>query len=178
MKVSTKVGNTVGGPSKVQGEVTRFPLAVDSAMSAVESTARSAAASAAALQNLRSVGRDVVVSLRLMTYLVARLVEQGAAPLPRWLREDVLQVGEDPIADWIAEEIAQGEEARDEEWEGSEEECDEDADREFLEELDKELEDEGGVASVRRSSLRTGKRPELDRTGPEKNRTAVLVFDI
>ena len=97
VKVSTKVGNAVGGPSKVQGEVTRFPSAVESATSAAESAARSAAASAAALQNLRSVGRDVVVSLRLMTYLVARLVEQGAAPLPRWLWEDVLQVGEDPI---------------------------------------------------------------------------------
>ena len=32
--------------------------------------------------------------------------------------------------------------------------------------------------SVWRSSLRTGKRLELDRTGPEKNRTAVSVFDI
>jgi len=32
--------------------------------------------------------------------------------------------------------------------------------------------------SVWKSGLRTGKRPELDRTGPEKDRTAVLVFDI
>ena len=32
--------------------------------------------------------------------------------------------------------------------------------------------------SVCKSSLRTGKRPQMDRTGPEKNRTAVLVFDI
>ena len=29
-----------------------------------------------------------------------------------------------------------------------------------------------------KSGLRTGKRPELDRTGLEKNRTAILVFDI
>ena len=32
--------------------------------------------------------------------------------------------------------------------------------------------------SVWKSGLRTGKRPGLDRTGPEKDRTAVLVFDI
>src|SRR6266540_696903 len=32
--------------------------------------------------------------------------------------------------------------------------------------------------SVCKSGLRTGKRPQLDWTGPEKNRTAVLVFDI
>ena len=34
------------------------------------------------------------------------------------------------------------------------------------------------LPSVWKSGLRTEKRPQLDRTGPEKDRTAVLVFDI
>jgi hypothetical protein len=34
------------------------------------------------------------------------------------------------------------------------------------------------INSACKSSLKTGKKPELDRTGLEKNWTAVLVFDI
>ena len=122
VKVTTKVGNAMAGPSKVRGSTARVPSATESAAASAESAALSAAASVAALANLSVVGSDIVVSLRLLNYLVARLVKDRADLLPRWLREEVLEAGEDPDAEWVAEQVAKGWD--DGEWqeEGEEEE--------------------------------------------------------
>jgi len=145
VKVSTKVGNAVAGSSKVGNVVARPPSVAESAASAAESAAVSAAASAATLKSLGGVGQEVLTSLRLLNYLVARLVEQREDPSPRWLREEVLEVGEDPDADWIADQTAKG--WKDWDWEMGEEEEEEGHMEEFEDEFDaeeaKEAEGEG-----------------------------------
>ena len=138
VKVSTKVGNAVAGSSKVKGGVARLPSVAESAASAAESAAVSAAASAAALKSLNGVGGDVLVSLRLLTYLVARLVEQREDPSPRWLREEVLEAGEDPEADWLADLSAKGWSDGDWRVEGEEDKEEERLMEEFEEEFDVE----------------------------------------